>query len=201
MVRWTTTLSWWRAVWLEPRNVSSPSERCGFGAEKFKLDRPYKISSEWIILWLLFPTVFAGAHISQVQRGHRAQIHRHHLQIWPRTIPDRPGEEGFYGERENCCGSFFFRKKSSYLNLYFWFTCRGHWRRMPLNRGHRPWRRKPEKNIQQHCSKCFGKSSVLRFWNCICCNSHLQFNITNKQNACFESFFLFLWPFKKNMNH
>lgn len=47
------------------------------------------------------PPVYARAHVSQVQGDHRAQIHRHHIQVRPWPLPDCPGEEGIHGELEN----------------------------------------------------------------------------------------------------
>lgn len=203
MVRWITTLSWWRAVWSEPKNVSSPLERCGFGFEKLKLNRPYKKSSEWNHPVTALPhSLCWSTHLASPERpsSSNSSTPPPNLATDASRLPRRR-ELLWWVWEANCCVNIvffspFFKQESPYFNSYFWFTCRGHWRRMPLNQGHRLWQRKPEKNIQQNCPKCFGKSSVLGFWKCICCNSHLQFNITNKQNACFESF-LFLWPFKK----
>ncbi|XP_047569648.1 60S ribosomal protein L3-like isoform X3 [Lutra lutra] len=35
---------------------------------------------------------------------HRTQVHRHHLQVWPRPLPDRPREEGLHGSPEEASG-------------------------------------------------------------------------------------------------
>ncbi|XP_048967474.1 ribosomal protein uL3-like isoform X2 [Canis lupus baileyi] len=55
----------------------------------------------------------AGHHPEEVPPGapqppgpgeYRAQVHRHHLQVWPRPLPDSPREEGLHGSAEEASG-------------------------------------------------------------------------------------------------
>ncbi|XP_027817262.1 ribosomal protein uL3-like isoform X1 [Ovis aries] len=55
----------------------------------------------------------AGHHIEEVPPGapqppgpgeHRAEVHRHHLQVWPWPLPDSPREEGLHGSPEEASG-------------------------------------------------------------------------------------------------
>lgn len=44
------------------------------------------------------PPVPPGAPQPPGPGEYRAQVHRHHLQVWPRPLPDSPREEGLHGE-------------------------------------------------------------------------------------------------------
>lgn len=97
-----------------------------------------------------FSSVSARTHISQVQGGHRAQVHWYHFQIWAWPLPDCAGEEGIYGEpyihvvpteyhkvrRGMVCVFDIVKLMVSHrsravLTSDLVFACRGHWRRMP----------------------------------------------------------------------